>query len=674
MATGVGPKAAASPDSRATARASDGSAIVRDELIRHLRVNKLPLVDEFIDAHLLDPDGNPVLRVNVAGASPPASFDRDALWVGPLRGPGRDYPFPTFVLSTMVHSIHGGDHLGFLQIVVRADTWADRLKDALAFPGATGFTARLSSPQGDSLLLVPGAQESLPSPGEPPPGVDETEDPIRFTGAIARTGWNLDLAVDRDVLTIPVKELVWKFLYVFMALVVLTILLMFFPRQFLLKPLSALQDAARRIAEGDFSARVRSTSHDEVGDLAGAFNFMATAIEERTRKLKHSAEVLERREGDIRFERDRLNAVIRSMEDGLFILDSSGRVALSNAAARPVINAMSKSGSLTSRLQCRRRESDVIDCLHCIADFRNEVQGCVVTIDSRVYEINGTVLPGPKEAIAGKVFVSRDVTARVRQSEQQAHQEHLSVLGEIAAVMAHELNNPLAAISMFSQMLMKGLGARSGLRSHAEVIHRNTESCKATIRRLLDMATTSTSEFEAFDVHQLVLDVRQLLEPVARRVGVVVSTGTRAEDPIAFGDELQLRQAAVNLVMNAIQAIGPGGQGEVVVETADRGDEVAILVRDNGPGIPQEIREHIFEPFFTTKPPGDGTGLGLSTSRRLVDAQAGSLNLVETGPGRTVFEIVVPRRRSHRTTSSRTTQARDSARVSEAPGGAPRPS
>ena len=185
------------------------------------------------------------------------------------------------------------------------------------------------------------------------------------------------------------------------------------------------------------------------------------------------------------------------------------------------------------------------------------------------------------------------------------------------------------------------------------------------------MATTSTSEFEAFDVHQLVLDVRQLLEPVAGRVGVVVSTGTRAEDPIAFGDELQLRQAAVNLVMNAIQAIGPGGQGEVVVETADRGDEVAILVRDNGPGIPQEIREHIFEPFFTTKPPGDGTGLGLSTSRRLVDAQAGSLNLVETGPGRTVFEIVVPRRRSRHATPSRTTQASDGARVSEAPGGVP---
>ena len=84
--------------------------------------------------------------------------------------------------------------------------------------------------------------------------------------------------------------------------------------------------------------------------------------------------------------------------------------------------------------------------------------------------------------------------------------------------------------------------------------------------------------------------------------------------------------------------------GRVTVDTADRGDEVAIIVRDNGPGIPEEVRDQIFEPFFTTKPRGDGTGLGLPTSRRIVDAQGGRLTLVEAGPKGTVFEIVVPRR------------------------------
>jgi signal transduction histidine kinase len=645
-------------------------AAIQNGLIRHLRVNKLPLVEEFVDAHLLDSGGLPVLSVQSTDSAPPPSFDRNSLWVGPLTGPDRKYPYPTFLLSTVVSGIQDGERLGYLQIVVRADVWARKLKDALAFPDAGGLIARLGSPGGYSLELGSGDAVVAPDAGFATAPPESDPEQIRFTSTIERTGWRLDLAVDRGVLTIPVNDLVFKFLLIGLALVLLTIFLMLFPRQFLLKPLSALQDAARRIAEGDFSARVECNSRDEVGDLAGGFNFMATAIDERTRKLKQVAETLERREADIRFERDRLNAVIRSMEDGLFILDSSGRITLCNAAARPVIEVLSQAGNGESRLQCRQRESGIADCMRCISDFGNDVQGCVVTVGSQVYEINGAVLPGPREAIAGKVFVSREVTARVRQAEKEAHQERLSVLGEIAAVMAHELNNPLAAISMFSQMLIKGLDTGSGLRSHAEVIHRNTESCKATIRGLLDMATTSTSEYDEFDVHHLAVDVRQLLEPVAQRIGVGVRVGTQANG-LAYGDELQLRQAVVNLVMNSIQAFEGGGDARVVVETADRGDEVAIIVRDNGPGIPAEIREHIFEPFFTTKAPGDGTGLGLPTSRRIVDAQGGRLTLVETGPQGTVFEIVVPRRRVSRTTPLPVVEAVDRAQA-DGPGEIPR--
>jgi signal transduction histidine kinase len=628
-----------------TDREGEGAA-VRESLIRHLKTNKLPLVEAFADAYLLDSDGRTILTAYAAEASVSDSFERDSLWIGPLTDGTAKSPYPTFVLSTPVSSLDGGERLGFLQIVVRSDLWAATLGDALEFPGATGFTALLSSPVGHRLNLVAAAEEKNgPVDGTPDGSLENGPERITFTSTIPRSGWRLDLAVDEGVLSIPVDAMAWKFLYLGLSLLALTLGMLLFPQQFLLKPLSALQDAARSIAEGDFSARVDYRSRDEVGELAGAFNTMAGAVEERTRKLQQSAEVLERREADIRFERDRLNTVIRSMEDGLFILDANGRITLSNVAARPVIEAMSKTGTGKARDRCRKHDEGVDNCLKCIADFHREVDRCVVTVGSRIFEINGAILSGPREAIAGKVFVSRDVTARVRRSEQQAHQERLSVLGEIAAVMAHELNNPLAAISMFSQMLLKGLDTGSGARSHAEVIYRNTESCKATIRALLDMATTSTSEFEQFDAHQLVTDVAQLLEPVAHRAGVAVQLGTQGEDSRAFGDELQLRQAVVNLVMNAIQALDGVHEGRVTVETAERGEDVAIAISDNGPGIPDDVRQHIFEPFFTTKPPGDGTGLGLPTSRRIVDAQGGRLSLVETRPGRTLFEIVVPRRR-----------------------------
>jgi len=616
---------------------SSETAAVRDELIRHLRENKLPLVESFVDAFLLDTDGRLVLSAYAAADAVPPSFDRESAWIGPLTEAGSAFQFPTFILSTPISSIQGGQRLGYLQLIVRADAWAATLGEALEFPGATGFSASLSSPGGYSLPLV-----FAPETGATAADHDEAEQ-IRFTSRIARAGWQMDLAVNEGVLSVPVDAVLWKFLYLGLTLVALTLVMLLFPRQFLLKPLSSLQDAARRIGEGDFSARVEYRSSDEVGELSSAFNLMATAVEERTRRLKQSADVLERREADIRFERDRLNTVIRSMEDGLFILDAEGNVTLSNVAARPVIDALTQTIRDGAGKNCGTGESATENCFACIGNFQNDVQGCTVTVDSRVYEINGAVLSGPREAIAGKVFVSRDVTVRVRESEQQAHQERLSVLGEIAAVMAHELNNPLAAISMFSQMLLKGLDTGSGVRSHAEVIYRNTESCKATIRALLDMATTSNSEFDEFDVGGLVADVTQLLAPVAQRAGGRVTIGTQTSVSQAFGDELHLRQAVVNLVMNAIQAFNGGQKGLVTLDTVDRGHEVAIIVRDNGAGIPDEVREHIFEPFFTTKPRGDGTGLGLPTSRRIVDAQGGRLTLVESGPQGTVFEIVVPR-------------------------------
>lgn len=606
---------------------------VQEALAHYLDREKLTLVGEFADAFLLDPSGKTLLVARRAGGSPAVEADATAPWVGPIHGPTPGAPFPWFVLSTPIRRIEGGEGLGRLQVVVRADAWAANLVGAPEFAGATGFQAALVGKQGYVLALAP------PVPSTAVPG----RDPIRFSRLLPGTLWRLDLAVDGRTMTVPVDSLLWKFRYLGLAFVALTVVVLFFPRQFLLKPLAALQDAAGRIAAGDFSARVECASNDEVGALGRAFNVMAGAVEERTRTLEATAETLARREADIRFERDRLNAVIRSMEDGLFILDREGRVTLANAAARPVLQAISRVGHGENRLHCEKSRNGTFACMDCIAQVENEVQACVIRVDARVYEINGAVLAGGRETVAGRVFVSRDVTDRIRESERLAHQERLSVLGEIAAVMAHELNNPLAAISMFSQMLLKGLDSGSALRPHAEVIHRNTESCKATIRSLLDMATTPTAAPEEFDVRDLVEDVIQLLEPVAHRAGVTLSCGGHARRPVLYGDELQLRQAVVNLVMNGIQSYGAGRGGTVRLSTHDRDDRLVVAVEDDGPGIPPEIREHIFEPFFTSKPPGEGTGLGLPTSRRIVEAHGGTLALVDAAPGRTRFEVVVPR-------------------------------
>ena len=109
-----------------------------------------------------------------------------------------------------------------------------------------------------------------------------------------------------------------------------------------------------------------------------------------------------------------------------------------------------------------------------------------------------------------------------------------------------------------------------------------------------------------------------------------------ASDPVVVGDEVQLRQVFVNLVMNAMQAVG---EGEVHVRTWLDGSHLVIDVRDTGPGIEADVGDTVFRPFFTTKPRGTGTGLGLSTARRITEIQGGGLDLVDTRPGQTTFRV-----------------------------------
>jgi signal transduction histidine kinase len=272
----------------------------------------------------------------------------------------------------------------------------------------------------------------------------------------------------------------------------------------------------------------------------------------------------------------------------------------------------------------------------------------MVNVGGRIYEIHVTPLPVRDGSRSEGLYVSRDITERLAQAEGQAHQERMHVVGELAAVVAHELNNPLAAIVMFSQMLLDGLDGESPLREHADVILRNATTCKHTIRGLLDMAAFPKPEACEVDLADLLEDVTAVLRPLVGKTGHELRVESGA-DVSVLAVELQLRQVLVNLVLNAVQA---GGERRVVVtirtSACEDDDDVIIDVEDDGPGIPEDIAEHIFKPFFSTKPPGVGTGLGLPTSRRIVEAHGGTLDLLVSSEGRTVFRIVLPRKGSLR--------------------------
>ena len=609
---------------------------VRAGLERHLAVNKLPLVKAFVGAVLYAADGTPRVRSPREAVGFDANGDVRETTTSPLVGAMGNHPYPTFRISTPLKRLTDDEGIGVLQIVLRADTWIQGMEELGTLPQMELAVMRLHG-QSFALQLPNGASVGAP--------VAPRAEEIGYKRGVTGTDWFLELGVDRALAMRPAVRLRNQYILIGLGLLLVTAGVMFFPVRFLLAPLSSIAETARRLGAGEFEARVEHDSSDEIGDLARAFNFMAQAVEDRTQQLEEAAGTLRKREQDIRLERDRLDAVIRSMEDGLFILDADGQVTLSNAAAKPIVEALEAPRGASRRLECLHLDEASLRCLACLANVQGGQQACVFERDGRIYEIHATSLPAAPGTRPSRLCVSRDVTTRLNAQESQAHQERMTVLGEIAAVMAHELNNPLAAISMFSQMMSKEAEPGSTLSESADVIRRNVQTCKQTISGLLDLAARGALTTARMDVHALLEDVARFVRPIFDRAGVTLRVDAEASDPTLVGDQVQLRQVFMNLLMNAVQACKSGGR--VTASTSGAETSLEVRVADDGGGIPEDVKARIFEPFFTTKGAGVGTGLGLPTSRRIVEEHGGKLTLVSTGPSGTVFEITLPRQ-AHR--------------------------
>ncbi len=632
----------------------ESSASAREEqqrlLLRHLADNKLPLVPAFERLTLVTRDG--ALGADTGGEVDPrlaevveGARDVPGVWHSPLLvAPGRP---PLLALATPLRSLDGAAELGRLVAWVQPDRWvADALAGIEPAPstgaGRGETIVRLEDPRGGRVLVSPA-----PSEGAPPilrfdlAAADLHAEPLpvgfflrRFP--VRQNGWVVEVRVHALDAFSPVSGLQSRFLVVAIVLAAIAALLLLFPMRFLVTPLGVLSDAARRLREGDHAARVPVESSDEVGDLADAFNHMAEAVQDRTRRLEASARALRAGQCELREERDRLHTVLRSLRDGLVVVDADGRPVLWNAAGERLA-ALATHGDprVAAHYRCGRDGALAADCAACLVEPGGPALACVLDVEGRVLEVHAAPLPPDATGRRGRVLVARDITERLAADERQIHQERLSVLGEVAAVVAHELNNPLASVKMFAQMVHTGLPQDSPYREHAEVILRNADACRLTIRDLLGFAASPSPEPGAVTIHDVLADVARFIRPLAERAQAVVDVESAAAVDLVDGDELQLRQLFVNLVMNAVQA----GARRVVLQTSIHGHAFRVDVVDDGAGVPPDVRARIFDAFFTTKPRGDGTGLGLSTARRIAELHGGGLNLVESAPGRTVFRV-----------------------------------
>jgi signal transduction histidine kinase len=216
----------------------------------------------------------------------------------------------------------------------------------------------------------------------------------------------------------------------------------------------------------------------------------------------------------------------------------------------------------------------------------------------------------------------------------------LAAIGELAANIAHEINNPLTGVLSLVELLQEESAEDASHRADLDTIRDETLRVRAIVRSLLDFARQTPPQLELTDPRPVLDSVLPLVRKRAAVGGVEIHQAHAPEPLPIVVDVSQLKQVLINLLTNAIDAMPDGGA--IFVGTERQDDQVVITVRDTGPGIPAEHIERIFEPFFTTKSAVSGTGLGLSVSLGIIERHGGTLTVTsEPGAGAT-FAVRLP--------------------------------
>ena len=223
--------------------------------------------------------------------------------------------------------------------------------------------------------------------------------------------------------------------------------------------------------------------------------------------------------------------------------------------------------------------------------------------------------------------------------------EKLANMGQLSAGIAHELNNPLGVITMYSNILKEEAGANDEIVDDLNLIVEQAERCKNIVGGLLNFARKNQVNLTEGDIVEF---CKHSLESVIKPDHVDISFLSLVKDPVAMFDKDQMMQVLTNLEKNAVEAMPDGG--ELTLKLKDTDEQVFIEVSDNGEGIGEEYKEKVFTPFFTTKGIGKGTGMGLPLVYGIIKMHRGQIKLEsnadpEKGPTGTTFRIELPRRK-----------------------------
>ncbi|MGH9645489.1 MAG: sensor histidine kinase, partial [Bryobacteraceae bacterium] len=406
-------------------------------------------------------------------------------------------------------------------------------------------------------------------------------------------------------------------------------------RQSVLRRLRRLETTARLVSQGDLERRVPVEGSDIMAWLAREFNAMADSMSGLV--------------GEVRTQRERLETVINSIDDGIVVLDPDRKIIAANDAF------LSRTGSSREQVlgcSCFQLEASpckVSDCpmLACLRTGARQVRICERRRNNDTVaweEIHASPILDGSGHLAQVVEVWRDISERRAAEANLAESHRLASLGVLASGFSHELNTPLATVlTCVEGILRESPGQQdrardqARIRDNASIAREQILRCRGITQHFLRLSRGQRHDEAIVDLREAISAAQLLVDPTARAHSVRIEVRPLATSLHVRAGEAELQNLLINLLLNAIQASKPGSK---VVVGVQGGDDVRIRVTDEGCGIPAECRQKIFEPFFSLRE--GGTGLGLFLSLNAVRSWGGDI-LVESTPGKgSTFEVVLP--------------------------------
>ena len=399
-----------------------------------------------------------------------------------------------------------------------------------------------------------------------------------------------------------------------------------------LRRLQRFETAARQIAGGDLEKRVPAGGSDTISWLAREFNTMADSVTGLV--------------GEVRHQRERLETVINSIDDGIVVLDAERRVIAANDA---FLERARHSREQVLGCQCRELTPGgctVEDCptLACLASGARQVRLCERrTPEGQIVweEVHASPILDSQGKLLHVVEVWRDISDRRAAEAHLAESHRLASLGTLASGFSHELNTPLATVLMCVEGILRetsGDGAdEAWIRDSASIAREQILRCRGITQHFLRLSRGQRGQGEVVDLGPVIAAVARLIEPTARAHSVRVEVRPAPAGMHVRADEAELQHTLINLLLNAVQASKAGGQ--VTVE-AEAGEQMRIRVIDDGCGIAADDQKRIFEPFFSARQ--GGTGLGLFLSLNFVRRWGGEIQVTSAVGRGSTFEVVLP--------------------------------